>query len=118
MCHGEKEELQSLKPESHADYVALSYLYNFMIQMDAVFSEWTKKEVLSPETKQFVHEVERSFSEIAVLFYQNLNREQQFEKMEIPESSTWPKTFVISLPQGLEFYDEEIKPFPCWIQTE
>jgi hypothetical protein len=75
---------QDLKVESLADHVALCYIYSFLNEIDGVFADWPDITPITPETQNFIHEVERAFSKLSVYVYQLLHKAEQYEDVELP----------------------------------
>ena len=109
---------KDIEIRSHADYVALCYTYNFILEMDSVFNDCADLHtVFKPETQEFIRQVERSFSRLSVYLYQRINRgERQYKGMALPEPDKWLSTGLVNEIDELRrmnesyFYEGELKP--------
>jgi hypothetical protein len=109
---------KDIEAKSKADHVALCYTYDFLNQMHSVFSDWPNITPVDPETKEFIHQVERSFSRMSVYVYQLLCRARQYEGMTLPEIEKWPDTDLVNISSNESYkddYEVELNPWPCWL---
>lgn len=108
---------ESIEVESQAEYIALCYVYDFVLAMSGFFADWPTITDITPETKEFVDKVERAFSKLSVYVYQLLARASQYEKGEVPECQKWPEIDIDGGSKGGDcLWEQELRPLPCWLK--
>lgn len=101
---------EDIKVESQADYVALSYTYNFVLQMDAVFADCAEILPVASETRALLNQIERSFSALVVYLFQvSAKGKEQYQHMELLELDKWPETGILSGTKD-HHWEDELEP--------